>query len=102
MLKMAIRQAATAEERDGLLAHIEQYEAEQKQLRKQAQALENEATAILNAAYDLKAVNPSATGTRDQRTPDELLNIIEEAQQAITAGIERPRSARDMAVQREL
>ena len=57
-------------------------------------ALENEATTILNAVYDLKAVNPNVGGTRDQRTPDELLNIIEEAQQEMISAISALRAAR--------
>ena len=34
--------------------------------------------------YDLKATNPNAPDTTDKRTPEELLQIIEEAQQEIS------------------
>jgi hypothetical protein len=33
-------------------------------------------------------VNPNAAGTRDQRTPDELLNIIEEVHQEMISAIQ--------------
>ncbi len=95
-LKAQIRQVATLEARDELLAQIGRQEDEQKQARKQAQALENEATGILNAVYDLKAVNPNSSGTRDQRTPDELLSAIEEAQQAISLAVEALRASRSI------
>ncbi len=54
----------------------------------------NEAQGILDAVYDLKAVNPNATDTGDQQTPDELLKIIEEAQREISAGISALRTVR--------
>jgi hypothetical protein len=39
-------------------------------------------------------VNPNAAGTRDQRTPDELLSVIEEAQQEMNSAISALRAAR--------
>jgi type I restriction enzyme M protein len=43
---------------------------------------------IRRKKYDLKAVNPHAPDTSDQRTPQELLAIIREAQREIESGWE--------------
>jgi type I restriction enzyme M protein len=93
-LKAQIRKIATTEERDAILGQIEEQIKEQKAKQKLARAAENEAQAILNAIYDLKAVNPNAPDTRERRTPDELLAIIEQAQLEISAGIQALRSSR--------
>jgi len=89
-----MRQAATKENWDALHARIDQRGAEQRAKLKQARELENEAQTILDAIYDLKAVNPNAADTGDQRTPDDLLRVIEEAQREISAGIIALREAR--------
>ena len=93
-LKAQLRQAATKEEWDALQANIERHSAEQRTASKQARELENEAQNILDAIYDLKAVNPHAADKSDQHTPDELLKIIEEAQREISAGIGALRALR--------
>ena len=46
-------------------------------LAKEARALRAKATDIRNAAFDLKAVNPNRKPDVDERTPDDLLDIIE-------------------------
>jgi type I restriction enzyme M protein len=93
-LKSQLRQAATKEEWNALQANIERHSTEQRATSKQARELENEAQGILDAIYDLKAVNPHAVDTRDQHTSDELLTIIEEAQREISAGINALRAPR--------
>lgn len=93
-LKAQIRKVGTTEERDAILMQVEEHLKEQKSKQKLARAAENEAQAILNAVYDLKAVNPNAPDTCERRTPDQLLAIIEEAQQEITAGVAALRRAR--------
>jgi hypothetical protein len=87
-----IRKVATTEERDALLGQIEEQVKEQKAKLKLMRAAQNESQATLSAVYDLKAVNPNAPDTRERRTPDELLAIIEEAQLEISAGIQALRS----------
>jgi type I restriction enzyme M protein len=93
-LKPQLRQAATREEWDALQTQIDRHSAEQRAIVKQARGLENEAQGILDAVYDLKAVNPHAADTGDRRTPDELLKVIEEAQREIDAGISALRAMR--------
>jgi type I restriction enzyme M protein len=46
-------------------------------LESEARDLTNQADAIENAIYDLKAVNPHARSDEDIRTPEELLDLIE-------------------------
>ena len=55
--------------------HLESQEGE---LRRDARELINRAQAIDNAVYDLKAVNPNSIVEEDTRTPEDLLNIIEQ------------------------
>jgi type I restriction enzyme M protein len=93
-LKPQLRQAATSEEWDAIQTRIDSYSAEQRAILKQARDLENDAQVILDAIYDLKAVNPHAADTGDRRTPNELLKVIEEAQQDISAGISALRAVR--------
>ncbi len=56
----------------------EEAEAKIKALAKEARDAENKATEIENAVYDLKAVNPNRKSIVDTRTPDELLDLIEQ------------------------
>jgi len=44
---------------------------------REARELERKAQAIVDAVYDLKAVNPNAKNEQDTRTPEELLDLIE-------------------------
>ena len=53
-------------------------EMQEGELRRDARELMNRAQAIDNAVYDLKAVNPNSIVEEDTRTPEDLLNIIEE------------------------
>jgi type I restriction enzyme M protein len=56
---------------------IQEAEERIKTLAKDARELKGKAADIKNAVYDLKAVNPNKTADVDERTPDELLNLIE-------------------------
>ncbi len=49
-----------------------------KALAKEARDAENKATEIENAVYELKAVNPNRKSVIDTRTPDDLLDLIEQ------------------------
>jgi len=53
-------------------------ETQEKELRREARELMNKAQAIDDAVYDLKAVNPNSVVEEDTRTPEELLDIIEQ------------------------
>ena len=53
-------------------------EMQEGELRREARELMNRAQAIDNAVYDLKAVNPNSIIEEDTRTPEDLLNIIEQ------------------------
>lgn len=56
---------------------IKEAEARVKELSKEAKELANKAKEIEDAVYDLKAVNPHKKPVVDTRTPEELLDIIE-------------------------
>ena len=51
---------------------------QEEELRRDARELINRAQAIDDAVYDLKAVNPNSIVEEDTRTPEDLLNIIEQ------------------------
>ena len=53
-------------------------EMQEKELRRDARELINRAQTIDDAVYDLKAVNPNSIVEEDTRTPEDLLNIIEQ------------------------
>ena len=53
-------------------------EMQEGELRRDARELKNRAQAIDDAVYDLKAVNPNSIVEEDTRTPEDLLNIIEQ------------------------
>jgi len=53
-------------------------ESQEGELRRDARELRNRAQAIDDAVYDLKAVNPNSIVEEDTRTPEDLLNIIEQ------------------------
>jgi type I restriction enzyme M protein len=59
-------------------AKIDEADQRIKDSTKEARELASRAEAIENAVYDLKAVNPTAQTDEDKRTPDELLDIIEQ------------------------
>ena len=53
-------------------------ESQEEELRRDARELINRAQTIDDAVYDLKAVNPNSIVEEDTRTPEDLLNIIEQ------------------------
>lgn len=55
---------------------IEVLEGDIREREKAARDLEAEAAALDAAVYDLKAVNPNALETADERTPDEIIQSI--------------------------
>lgn len=57
---------------------IEGAEGKIKSFTKEAKEAEKKAIEIENAVYDLKAVNPNKKPIVDTRTPEELLDIIEQ------------------------
>lgn len=59
--------AAIAEADERIAAAVKEF----RELTARAQAIED-------AVYDLKAVNPNKQATRDERTPAELLDLIEQ------------------------
>ena len=56
---------------------IEEAEAKVAELTREARDLAAKAKEIEDAVYDLKAVNPNRKPEVDERTPEELLDIIE-------------------------
>jgi type I restriction enzyme M protein len=71
--KLAELKKAKSKDTAALLAAEEQMLA----LAKEARALRAKAADIRNAAFDLKAVNPNKKSDVDERTPEQLLDIIE-------------------------
>ena len=59
-------------------------EIQEGELRRDARELKNRAQAIDDAVYDLKAVNPNSIVEEDTRTPEDLLNIIEQKGREVT------------------
>ncbi len=49
----------------------------------------NKAETIENAIYDIKAVNPNAKDTTDKRTPNELLEFIDEKSKEVVSALQR-------------
>ncbi len=79
------------------LDEIAALEAGAAALAKDANERRNKAQAIDDAVYDLKAVNPNAKAAADNRTPEELLDLIvakgrevAEALATLRAALERP------------
>ena len=70
---------------DGLDAQIREKD-------KAARDLESQAAAIDAAVFDLKAVNPNAVTTLDQRTPVEIITNIEEQGRIVTQALGRLRA----------
>jgi type I restriction enzyme M protein len=66
---------------------IEEAEAKLKELTRESRDLANKAKEIEDAVYDLKAVNPNRKPVVDNRTPEELMDIIEAKGQEITAAL---------------
>ena len=72
--KEALRQLKKGKAADD--SRIAVLEAEIREREKAARDLDAEAAAIDAAVYDLKAVNPNAVSTVDERTPAELIQSI--------------------------
>lgn len=63
---------------------IEEAQEKVKQFTKAAREAEKKAADIENAVYDLKAVNPNKKPVVDTRTPEQLLDIIEQKSKEIS------------------
>lgn len=85
--------SADAHERQALQAEIGQLGERQQIALKEAREAEAKAQDILNAVYDLKAVNPNAPDTTDQRSPEELLAIIHAKGREVEAALARLRQS---------
>jgi len=72
-------------------------EAKIREQEKAARDLENEATVIDAAVFDLKAVNPNATTVADERTPAQILASINEQGQIVAQALSRLQSLLDTA-----
>ncbi len=66
---------------------IDHAKEKEKALAKEARAAENKAQEIEDAVYDLKAVNPNRKPVIDTRTPEEILDVIEEKGKEIAEAI---------------
>lgn len=64
-------------ENDPDLAKISALSEKALASEREARESERKAQAIVDAVYDLKAVNPNAKNEQDTRTPEELLDLIE-------------------------
>ena len=71
---------------------IEDAEGKIQSFTKEAKEAEKKATEIENAVYDLKAVNPNKKPVVDTRTPEELLDIIEQKGKEIAEALALLRS----------
>jgi len=85
-LKTGRREKKKAGATDAELRKIDEQISE---LAKAAREATNRASAIEDAVYDLKAVNPTASGDVDSRTPGELIEIIEREGEVIRQALER-------------
>jgi type I restriction enzyme M protein len=69
-------------------AAIEKVQSEIANLDKEVRDLANKISALEDAVYDLKAVNPNAVNTEDTRTPVELITLIEEQGRILADALE--------------
>jgi type I restriction enzyme M protein len=65
-----------------------------RELSREARELESQSQDIEDAVYDLKAVNPNAKSDEDQRTPEELLDLIEAKGKEVAQALAVLRSGR--------
>ncbi len=72
-------------------AEIEAIRARMKDREREIRALETKAQQIEDAAFDLKAVNPTAKAAGDLRTPTEMLDFIDEKGREIADALKRLR-----------
>jgi type I restriction enzyme M protein len=68
---------------------IEAAEADIREQEKAAHDLDAEAAAIDATVFDIKAVNPNAVITVDERTPDEIIKNITDQGSIVAAALER-------------
>lgn len=66
---------------------IEELTAKAVGLEGEARELRAKAQAIEDTVYDFKAVNPNAKSDQDTRTPEELLDLIEEKGREVAAAL---------------
>ena len=71
---------------------IEEAEAKVKELTRESRDLAGKAKEIEDAVYDLKAVNPNKKPNVDDRTPEDLMNIIEEKGKEVAEALAMLRS----------
>lgn len=69
----------------------EALDAKIRETDKSARDLESQAAAIDAAVFDLKAVNPNAVATVDQRTPAEIITNIETQGRVVAQALDRLR-----------
>lgn len=86
----AARQAAKTD--SSLAESIEAMEARQQERQQAAKRLLDRAQRIEDGVYDLKAVNPNAVEETDERTPEELIEIIEEQGLRVASALTRLRA----------
>ena len=72
-------------------AEIEAVRAQMKDREREIRALETKAQQVEDAAFDLKAVNPTAKAAGDLRTPAEMLDFIGEKGREISDALARLR-----------
>jgi type I restriction enzyme M protein len=78
----SMKQAAKKNGED-LNGSIEKMEAKRDELRQKVRDLTRRADGLEDSVYDLKAVNPNAETDVDDRTPEELMQIIEQKGQEV-------------------
>jgi type I restriction enzyme M protein len=69
-------------------------EASHEEAVRAAREAANRAQAIEDAVYDLKAVNPNRKAATDERTPAELLDLIEAKGREVSEALARLRELR--------
>jgi hypothetical protein len=74
-------------------ADVDDLERQIKNTRQEARELANRTQAILDAVYDLKAVNPNNQVEEDTRTPAELIAIIEQQGRELAAALAQLKGA---------
>lgn len=71
---------------------LEAHDAQIREKDKAARELEAQAAAIDAAVFDLKAVNPNASATVDDRTPAQIIACIEAKGVIVSQALERLRA----------
>jgi type I restriction enzyme M protein len=71
---------------------LQAHEAQIRDKDKAARDLESQAAAIDAAVFDLKAVNPNAVATVDERTPTQIIESIAAQGQVVSEALARLRA----------